>query len=215
MIPQCPDAEYHYVDLETGELGPASRCRRSTCLFCVRVDARRIHRAVALAKPTLMINLTGLTGVWQTDRKMVNRLTYYLRERDGLSFSLAWAVEANPSGDGMCHAHGWSWGSRLHPSSFARRCAQVGLGQPFIKRVSSARNFAYVLKNATHNRASLAEHRRLNGREVIHARGFWRDPKAATLLTKQEALRLADPRYSQPARGTRQRNDGLPGQGRD
>ena len=191
MLRECPDVEYHYVNEETGELGMPSRCRRSTCLFCLRRSAGRIHRAVALARPSTMVNLTGLSGDWQTDRAAVNRLVTYLRTRDGLSFAMAWAIERNPEHTGY-HAHGWSWGDRLRASALAGRCEQVGLGRPKLKPVTNQRNFAYVIKTALHNQDSLDDHRRLNGREVIHARGFWRDPASGTLLTKQKALLRAD-----------------------
>jgi hypothetical protein len=73
------------------------------------------------------------------------------------------------------------------------RATQVGFGITQIIRVTHSRNFAYPMKNAIHNAHSLEEHIRLNGREPIHARGYWRDPSTGDLLNQPEAFKRCDP----------------------
>jgi hypothetical protein len=191
-IDVCRWSTHQWFNKQTGEVGARIRCRRNSCLSCVRVLARQLHEAVKLAQPSHLATLTALSGDWQTDRKMVNRLRYYLRDRDGLTFAFAWAVEPNPRNTGH-HAHGWVWGDPIPRGRFQYRANQVGFGITQLKTVTHSGNFAYVLKNATHNARSLDEHIRLNGREPIHARGFWRDATTGEALTKAEAIRRSHP----------------------
>jgi hypothetical protein len=62
-----------------------------------------------------------------------------------------------------------------------------------LKTVTHSRNFGYTMKNAVHNAQSLEAHIRLNGREPIHARGFWRDATSGEPLSQPEAFRRSDP----------------------
>lgn len=192
VVVNCPNARWVWLNRETGVLGPRDRCRASTCLFCLRVSAAQVHKAVVVAQPSHFVTLTGLSGNWETDRTTVNLLRRYLR-RDGLAFAFAWAIEPNPGGTGH-HAHGWAWGDPRFEETIQRRANQVGLGDVDVERVTYEGNFAYPVKNATHNQASLGAHRRLNGREFLHARGFWRDAQTGTTLTKDEALHGATQR---------------------
>ena len=205
-VDHCPKSEYHWVDLSTGVVGGPVLCRKSTCIFCLRVKAKQIHAAVRLARPSHMALLTALSGDWQSDRKMVNRLRFYLRDRDGLTFAFAWAIEPNPRGTGY-HAHGWAWGDPIPRGIFEHRTGQVGFGISHLKRVTYNGSFAYVLKNAVHNAASLDEHIRLNGREPLHARGFWRDPSTGEVLTQPEAFKRSDAKPDDPYRD---RDDWVP-----
>ena len=179
------------VDRSTGLLVP-SRCGSGFCLYCARVSADQIGQAVALAKPGYLATLTGLSGDWQTDRRTVNRLTYYLRGRGSkhLAIGLAWAIEGNPQGTGF-HAHGWLWGDEEVDEVFQWRATQVGLGIAELKPVTHHHGLTYPMKTAVHTQASLDEHRRLNGREVIHARNFWRDGETNEPLMKKTAIQRA------------------------
>lgn len=190
-VDACPRARYQMVNLSTGLLAP-SRCGSGSCLYCARVNAKQIKHALALASPDYLATLTGLSGVWQTDRRTVNRLTYYLRGRgsEHLKFGLAWAIEGNPRETGH-HAHGWLWGDEKVEEAFQRRATQVGLGIVDLMPVTHHRGLTYPIKNAVHTQASLDEHRRLNGREVIHARNFWRDGDTKEPLTKETAITRA------------------------
>jgi hypothetical protein len=191
-VDHCPKSEHHWVNLGTGVVGGPVTCRRVTCIYCLRVKAKHIQAAVELARPSHLATVTSLSGDWQTDRSAVNRLRYYLRDRDHLTFAFAWAVEPNPRGTGF-HAHGWVWGDRIPRDRFQYRANQVGFGRTQLKTVTHNGNFGYTMKNATHNARSLAEHVRLNGREPIHARNFWRDATTGELLTQPEAFRRSDP----------------------
>jgi len=137
-----------------------------------------------------MLLFTALTGNWQTDRLLVNMLTKYLR-RDKLTFKMAWAIEPNPSGDGY-HAHAWTHGDWLPKRTLQNRAEQVGLGWCDVRPVTYHGNFSYVVKDATWNDDSLSAHRRLNGPEPIHARGFWRNPDGNP-LTQRQAITLVRP----------------------
>jgi hypothetical protein len=142
---------------------------------------------VSVAGPSHLVTLTGLCGTWERDRTTVNRLRRYLR-RDGLTFAFAWAIEPNPSRTGH-HAHGWAWGDPRFEETIQHRASQVGLGEVDVAHVTYKGNFGYPIKNAVHNQVSLSAHRKLNGREFLHARGFWRDERTGTTFTKDEALR--------------------------
>ena len=192
-LDSCPGSKYHWRNTETHVAGAPIGCRKSTCIFCLRVMATQVRAAVKLARPSRMALLTALSGDWQTDRKMVNRLRFYLRDRDGLTFAFAWAIEPNPKDTGY-HAHGWVWGDPIPRETFQYRATSAGLGMANLIRVTNERDFAYPMKNATHNARSLHEHRRLNGREPIHARGFWRDTATGEInLKKAEAIKRSTP----------------------
>jgi len=188
----CPRSRYQLVNTATGLLVP-SRCGAGSCLYCVRVNAEQIKNAVALAEPDYLATLTGLSGDWQADRRTVNRMNFYLRDRGPIPVRLgfAWAIEGNPRDTGF-HAHGWLWGDRRIEEDFQRRATQVGLGIADLTPITHHRNLAYPIKNATHNQMSLDAHRRLNGREVIHARNFWRDGDTRESLTKATAIRRSN-----------------------
>jgi hypothetical protein len=190
-VNHCPKSQHHWVNLATGVVGGPVTCRRVTCIFCLRIRAKHIKAAVAFARPSHLATITSLSGDWQSDRNAVNRMRFYLRDRDHLTFAFAWAVEPNPRGTGY-HAHGWVWGDPMPRDRFQYRAAQVGFGITQMIRVTHGGNFGYTMKNAMHNAQSLDEHIRLNGREPIHARGFWRDARTGELLTQPEAFRRSD-----------------------
>lgn len=189
-VSQCPNQVGQMVNDHSGKRLPA-RCRTRCCLFCNRVLARNIDAVVALAEPEEMLNFTGLTGQWQRDKKMFQQLKRSL-SRDGMPIHLAWAIERNPNRTGF-HAHGWAYADTgtVDAGQVYRRARDAGLGQTDARAVTYPGSFSYIIKNATWNQASLAEHGRLNGREVIHARGFWRDAETGTHLTLAKAITAA------------------------
>ena len=66
---------------------------------------------------------------------------------------------------------------------------QVTLGWRVRQPVAHHGNLAYGLKMATHNTASAAAYRSANGRDLLHARGFWRGTHGQS-LTQPVAIAL-------------------------
>jgi hypothetical protein len=185
------------MDKDTGEILCRNRCGLNTCLYCLRVRSRQYHRAISLAGPSALITLTRMSGIWQQDRVAVKEMVRDLKRTDHLTISLAWAIEPNPAGTGY-HAHAWVCGDPVPYGHFAHRARMAGFGSIDVKPVRYVGNFAYPMKNATHNQASLAEHLRLNGQEPLHARGFWRDQTTGERLTRDEAVRRSSRTYGWP-----------------
>jgi hypothetical protein len=186
----CPTVVGEIVNTANHRRFPA-RCRSRACLHCNRILARQLDKAIALAQPTRMVTFTGLTGVWPVDKKMFRNLRRYLG-RDGLPITLAWATEVNPQGTGH-HAHAWGYAAAgdLDEGRLYQRAKDVGLGETFTVSVTYRGRFTYVMKSATWNQASLDAHRRVNGSELLHARGFWRDAETGTHLTMEQAISAA------------------------
>ena len=182
---RCVNGEPLWVVTDSGEVW-GRRCRRNSCLYCVRGKVARIRRAVRYSRPTALLTLTGLNGPYRADADRINLLTKYLR-RDKKNIHLVWASEWNPSGDGGHHAHAWAHCDPLSAQHLNARASDVGIGLCHIKTVTHARNFGYIAKTAIWNERSLAVYRLLNGSELVHGRGFWRDPITGNRLSLVKA----------------------------
>jgi hypothetical protein len=181
---KCINGQALWVKTDSGEVW-GLRCRRNSCLYCVRGKVARIKRAVHYSRPTALLTFTGLDGPYRTDADRINLLTKYLR-RDGKDIHLVWASECNPSGVGH-HAHAWVHGDRLSAQHLNRRASEVGIGICDVKTVTHARNYGYIAKTATWNEKSLGAYRNLNGSELVHGRTFWRNPLSGDRLTLVKA----------------------------
>jgi hypothetical protein len=180
----CTNGTGMSVNAVTGEI-LGLRCRRNSCLYCVRGKVARIGRAVRYSRPTALLTFTGLTGTYRTDADQINLLLKYLR-RDGETIHMVWAAESNPNGTGT-HAHAWSHGDPPSSQRLNCRASQVGIGVCQVKSVTHTRNFGYIAKTATWNDRSLAAFRVLNGSELVHGRTFWRDPGTGERLSLTKA----------------------------
>ena len=187
QVRSCPRCRYHFMDKDTGEIVGRSRCGLNSCIFCLRVRSRQYHRAVKLAAPSALLTLTGMSGDWQRDRVAVKQMVRDLKRTDHLTISLAWAIEPNPKDTGY-HAHAWVCGDHVPDETFDHRARMAGFGSIHVEPVTYVGNFSYPMKNATHNEISLVEHRRLNGQEPLHARGFWRDQSTGERFPRDEAV---------------------------
>lgn len=187
---KCPDALERLT--ERGDALPDQRCRRAQCLECRRADAKGLVRALGLAKPEQLLLVTGLTGVWALDRGRVKRLRRALQRGGVTEQHWAYAIERNPRGTGA-HLHAWFWGTPITAEALRAAAVAVGLGEVVgVKPVTHHGDLGYPLKNALHNETSLQAHIECNGREVLHARGFWRDTRTGEVGIKQrQAVSLA------------------------
>lgn len=161
------------------------RCRRPDCIQDTRLRFKYLPQMVALAEPNYTVLLTRLVGHYPTDRGRIADLQTGLRDEVGVVQWL-WTIEPNPNATGY-HLHAWGWGDDFSSDQLAEQAAIVGYGVTDMKPVTYHGDFGYTAKNATHNQASLTEHIRLNGRELIHGRGFFRDAHTGESMTQREA----------------------------
>jgi hypothetical protein len=161
------------------------RCRRPDCLQDTRLRYKYLPDMVALAQPQYMVLLTNLVGDYRADRDRIADLQTGLRNQVGVVQWL-WTIEPNPNATGF-HLHALGWGDHFSRDQLAEQAATVGYGHTDLVPVTYDGDFGYIAKNVTHNQASLTEHIRLNGRELIHGRGFFRDGKTRQPLSQREA----------------------------
>jgi len=186
----CRHAKFDWYHAKTDRLVPG-RCNRLTCLSCTRSLVVRRSDAIAMAEPGWMLRLSLVPEPWAVARRAVNRVFELLRCKG--DFAAVWSVEQNPSGAGQhvhAFAHGDDFEDRL-PGVVER----VSLGSDFhVQPVTHFGGFAYMMKEARHNRSSLERHLHANGHRVPHAtRGFWREGSGGQPLTLRSAVRLVSP----------------------
>ena len=144
---------------------------------------------VSLASPDYLITVSGFSGEQAKDMKTRRQLLKALRTEVGEVFLLS-AFEPNPAGTGY-HLHAWGYGDPLEDWQVTSAAEQVGLGTiTDLKPVTFNGSFDYIVKNATWNQASLAEHIRLNGKELMQGRGFWRHARTGQHLNQEQARAL-------------------------
>jgi hypothetical protein len=187
-----------FLNFDTGQVVPA-RCGRTSCAYCLRKNAGRRARAIALAKPQRAILLTQVGEDWQTVR---NRMKV-LRSRIAAEVKVCewcWHVEPFPSGVGH-HVHAWQHGSFIPQDRLSRLAASVGMGSfARINVIRSARGASlYGLKGLTYGLKGLeaadegATYLAENGRRLTHqSRGYFRSGSGAKLAVRA-AERLAMP----------------------
>jgi hypothetical protein len=192
----CPNARREQVRRRTGVARP-EWCKTNVCVHCNVIKARDLHHAIALAKPRQMLLITGLSGRWAQDQEALRQIRQTLR-RDGTHTRWVSAIEANPSGDGQHHLHGYTTGDLIDRDRLAELAERQHLGKTNIKPVTYAGDFAYPMKNATWNQASLDSHLEANNGRLIQAQTFWHDPATGEALTQREAIARANPRNRLP-----------------
>ncbi len=204
----CPNTRgMIFVNLETGVIVPA-RCRRNSCAYCVRGNARQRARAIALAKPDRAILLTQAGDSWQLVRSRMYRAKYELQKELGKSFEWVYHVEPNPKGTGH-HVHAWERGAFIPQEMLSRVADGAGFG-PFarinkIRSVEDAANYGlkglgYGLKGvaAVESRSAYLI---ANGKRLTHqSRGFFVDSEGQSVGVR-DAERAAA-RHGQEETGT-------------
>lgn len=187
---RCLGVKGDLVNEETGETF-AVLCRNARCVACNRLTYRKDFRdAVRLARPSHMVTITGLSGGWQQDHPMLNRLFRRLTRR-GDVVHLVYAVEPNPQGTGF-HAHGWMYDSISRAGIWTEQARAVGLGLVMVTRVTHERDFAYPVKATTWNNTSLTAFRQANGPQRHHMVGqFWRDARTGEVFRAYEDAAVA------------------------
>jgi hypothetical protein len=182
---KCLRVKGDLINERTGETF-ALLCRNAKCVACNRLTYRKDFRdAVRLARPTDMLLITGLTGIWKLDQARLNNLFRRLK-RLGFELHLVYAVEPNPKETGF-HAHGWMYDSVARPDIWTQESHAVGLGLVKIREVINDRDFAYPIKATTWNSESLKAYRQANGKQRHHMVGqFWRDSRTGEVFGAYE-----------------------------
>ena len=201
-----PDAQEHcrstgisWLNTETGEVVP-QRCRRNTCLNSTRREVERLAAAIALAEPDTMFRYACIPETWAEAQKRINRVHEYLR-RAGREVRVGYAIEHNPAGTG-CHVHGFMYGDPVD-DILGLSLEKVGLGDHHLQEITHAGRLGYPMKQAQHSQRSLDDYLQVNGGTLIHtSRGFWRDGRGGSTLTRRDAaqkgwrrLHPPDPRW--------------------
>lgn len=141
---------------------------------------------ISLAAPDYFITVGGFTGERQEDLKTRRKLLRRLRTLVG-EVHLVSAIEPNPQWTGY-HLHAWGYGDLLEEWQLTEAAQRAGLGTiTHLEPVTYDGYFDYIVKNATWNQRSLAEHIRINGTELVQGRGFWRDSRTGQHMDQEQA----------------------------
>lgn len=180
-------------------------CARLTCPVCVRINAFKVARAIALAAPTTSYRLSLVGDSWGEIQPRMRQVVRRLRN-EIITFEHVWHVESNPGGTGN-HIHGWSWGARPSMPLLSDAAFRAGMGENvdvrrWITRQSEDPMIAYGMKGALaeSSRTALSPATKdflaLNGGRLVHAsRSFYRDGAGGPQLrTRREAERRASQR---------------------
>lgn len=138
------------------------------------------------------MRLSKLSGHWPTDRRMMNRLTEYVRKTDR-DWEVAWHLERNPKGTGF-HGHAWQHGDFIEQAELQELCHKAGMGFPYIERMKQqtgrGSSVRYGLKGVSYGMKldDLSDYLDTNGSRLVHAtRNFWRDGDTGERLTLETA----------------------------
>lgn len=172
----CPWSEDIW-DQETGEyLGRRGSCGVNTCLSCLRTKVSRLTKDLALARPQVLLTLTGLTPDWDCIQPTLVEFRRRLG-RKGYCWDWCHYVERNPRSPGA-HLHAWCTGDVPSPSAMSDVAASMtskfpdkySIGTVVLQKpVTHHRNLGYMWKAPTHNVEGLWDSRTLNGEQCFHA----------------------------------------------
>lgn len=175
------------VNTVTGEVAPW-RCKRNSCTYCLRLNAKRRSAAIGLATPERAILLTQVGENWTTVRDRMKKLRHDLAQEVD-AFEWVWHLEPNPKGTGH-HVHAWQHGSFVPQPLLSRLAERRGMGTfARINRVRSTagasryglKGLGYGLKGVQADDAGSTYLRENGGRLTHQSRGFFRSPDGARL----------------------------------
>ena len=167
-----------------------SICRLNTCLACARTFAPMYSKMIEIAQPSQFLTITLFINDGQSVRSGFTSFRRNLRRMTDEDPRFAWVVEENVLSRDMAHIHSWMYcpsGAVLDPESLNAASQRSGLGQVHMSLRTRSSTYSYLTKVPAHNQASLQAHIRLNGREIINGRRFWRDGRGGPFITKPEA----------------------------
>jgi hypothetical protein len=171
----CPWSEETW-DEKTGEYqGRRGSCGVNSCLPCLRTKVSRLKKDIALARPQVLLTLTGLTPDW---RCIQPTLVEFRRQLGRRKYSWDWChyVERNPHSPGA-HLHAWCTGNVPSPSVMSEVAAAMSskhqdkysIGTVVLQKpVTHHRSLGYMWKAPTHNVEGLWDSRALNGDQYFH-----------------------------------------------
>jgi hypothetical protein len=200
----CPDGNGWTRRSKFGELIP-DRCTCLDCPVCAPIEARRVGRAIALARPERLVGLTLVGLDWEDIHQRFKKFMRVL----GILVEpgkWAWGVQPNPLGTGN-HIHAYQYGPAFEPWDLAEAAAQAGMGREVditdIDNLEGVRDYLVRDVRDSDKRASdlsdqAQEYLRLNGGRLVHSsRGFFRD-LAGNSLTLAEAKRISSRPQGRP-----------------
>jgi hypothetical protein len=167
-----------------------SICRLNTCLACVRRFAPMYSKMIEIAGPSQFITITGFINDRALLRTAFTSFRRNLKRATGEDPRYAWVAEENVQSRDKAHIHSWMYcpsGAVLNPESLNAAAQRSGLGHVHMSLRTRSSTYSYLTKVPAHNQASLQAHTRLNGREIINGRRFWRDGRGGSLIRKPEA----------------------------
>jgi hypothetical protein len=171
-----------------------SICRLNTCLACVRRFAPMYSKMIEIAGPSQFITITGFINDRALLRTAFTSFRRNLKRATGEDPRYAWVAEENVQSRDKAHIHSWMYcpsGAVLNPESLNAAAQRSGLGHVHMSFKTRSSTYSYLTKVPAHNQASLQAHTRLNGREIINGRRFWRDGRGGSLISKSEAKWIA------------------------
>ena len=145
---------------------------------------------IEIAQPSQFLTITLFINDGQSVRSGFTSFRRNLRRMTGEDPRFAWVVEENVLSRDMAHLHSWMYcpsGAVLDLESLTAASQRSGLGHADMSLRTQSSTYGYLTKVPAHNQASLQAHTRLNGREIINGRRFWRDGRGGPLISKPEA----------------------------
>jgi hypothetical protein len=196
--PACPRRAGRLVLTRTG-LAVPDRCDRLNCWSCVIPQAIRTGEAMAMARPTKAVKLTGLPVVWESAREVMRRFRRTLTRR-GTVGEFAYFVEPNPGDSTMAHAHLWWRGDKLTIPKLCDAAATAGLGPVANLRLGYGEDIHHAIPTIEYGLKMILVDRpdeptgwwptardylSLNGEQLVHAtNGFWQDWRGQPLTLR-------------------------------
>ncbi len=178
------------INSYSGEILFESICRLNTCLACARTFAPMYSKMIEIAQPSQFLTITLFINDGQSVRSGFTSFRRNLRRMTGEDPRFAWVVEENVLSRDKAHIHSWMYcpsEAVLNPESLNAAAQRSGLGHVHMSLRTRSSTYSYLTKVPAHNQASLQAHTRLNGREIINGRRFWRDGRGGPFITKPEA----------------------------
>jgi hypothetical protein len=178
---QCPHSRGSVVNLDTGQVLPAS-CQRVSCLWCGARLAQLVAGALQLVQPSVMVTITWVGEDWPEAHTHVNRVHDYLARGDE-SVSWGWVVERDDNDRGQHHVHAWAH-DPISRSTLESSCKRAGVGSvhvssstpgPRTAPIRYAFKFLRYVQGSGESQRGLIAHLAANGRRLFHnSRRFWR-----------------------------------------
>jgi hypothetical protein len=178
---QCPHSRGFVVNLETGQVLPAS-CQRVSCPWCGPRLAQLVAGALQLVQPSVMVTITWAGEDWPEAHTHVNRVHDYL-DRAGETVSWGWVVERDDNDLGQHHVHAWAH-DPIPNSALESACKRAGVGSvhvssstpgPRTAPIRYAFKFLRYVQGSSESQQGLLAHLTANGRRLFHnSRRFWR-----------------------------------------